>query len=110
MSDRGLQGLAFFLLLALTLYVAVVFPFIAVLVRLLGIAFRRYSSRIQDTIGEVTQVTEEILHGNREVKAFGGYEYEKERLIGVDERNRLQNLKLIKIKSLGVAVTQCCLR
>ncbi|MDJ0759724.1 MAG: lipid A export permease/ATP-binding protein MsbA [Woeseiaceae bacterium] len=90
----------------LTLYVAIVFPFIAALVRLLGIAFRRYSSRIQDTIGEVTQVTEEILHGNREVKAFGGYEYEKERLVGVDERNRLQNLKLIRTKSLGVAVTQ----
>ncbi len=90
----------------LTLYVAIVFPFIAALVRLLGIAFRRYSSRIQDTIGEVTQVTEEILHGNREVKAFGGYEYEKERLTGVDERNRLQNLKLIRTKSLGVAVTQ----
>lgn len=90
----------------LTLYVAIVLPFIAMLVRLLGIAFRRYSSRIQDTIGEVTQVTEEILHGNREVKAFGGYEYEKQRLVGVDERNRIQNLKLIRIKSLGVAVTQ----
>ncbi len=90
----------------LTLYVAVVFPVIAVIVRLLGIAFRRYSSRIQNTIGEVTQVTEEILHGNREVKAFGGQAYEGERLAEVDERNRRQNLKLIRIRALGVAVTQ----
>ena len=90
----------------LTLYVAIVFPFIALIVRLLAAAFRRYSNRIQDTIGEVTQVTEEILHGNREVKAFGGQDYESERLIDVDERNRKQNLKLIRIRSLGVAVTQ----
>ncbi|MEM9401729.1 MAG: lipid A export permease/ATP-binding protein MsbA [Pseudomonadota bacterium] len=90
----------------LTLYVAIVFPFIALIVKVLGAAFRRYSNRIQDTIGEVTQVTEEILHGNREVKAFGGQDYESERLVDVDERNRQQNLKLIRIRSLGVAVTQ----
>ncbi len=90
----------------LTLYVAIVFPFIAMIVKVLGAAFRRYSNRIQDTIGEVTQVTEEILHGNREVKAFGGHTYENDRLVEVDERNRQQNLKLIRIRSLGVAVTQ----
>ncbi|MDH3373815.1 MAG: ATP-binding cassette domain-containing protein, partial [Gammaproteobacteria bacterium] len=64
------------------------------------------SSRIQDTVGEVTQVTEEIVTGNRVVKIFGGYEYEKDRLDEVDERNKKQNLKLIRVRSMGVAVTQ----
>lgn len=90
----------------LTIFVAVLFPVVAVIVRLLGIAFRRYSARIQDSIGEVTQVTDEIIRGNWVVKAFGGYKYERDRLAAVDERNRRQNLKLIRVRSFGVAVTQ----
>jgi len=90
----------------LTLFVTIVFPVIAALIRFLSAAFRRYSSRIQDSVGEVTQVTEEIITGNRVVKIFGGYDYEKNRLDEVDGRNKAQNLKLIRVRSLGVAVTQ----
>jgi subfamily B ATP-binding cassette protein MsbA len=90
----------------LTIFVVLLFPFVALIVRALGVAFRRYSNRIQDSVGEVTQVTEEIVRGNQVVKAFRGYNYEKERLDEVDERNRKQNLKLIRVRSFGVAVTQ----
>ena len=90
----------------LFIFVMVLIPIIAILIQVLGKAFRRYSGRIQDSIGEVTQVTEEVLRGNRVVKNFGGYEYEMERLTEVDEWNRRQNLKLIRVRSLGVAVTQ----
>ncbi len=90
----------------LTICVAIVFPIVALLVRLLGTAFRRYSGRIQDTVGEVTQVTDEVIRGNWVVKAFGGLDFERDRLVDVDERNRVQNLKLIRVRSLGVAVTQ----
>ncbi len=90
----------------LTIFVAVLFPIVALLVRLLGIAFRRYSGRIQDSVGEVTQVTDEVVRGNWVVKAFGGFDYESERLEAADTRNRKQNLKLIRVRSLGVAATQ----
>ena len=90
----------------LTVFVVILFPVIALLIRVLGIAFRRYSNRIQDSVGEVTQVTEEIVRGNWVVKMFGGYDYERDRLAEVDERNRKQNLKLIRVRSMGVAVTQ----
>ena len=90
----------------LTIFVAILFPVLAVLVRILGLAFRRYSGRIQDTVGEVTQVTEEIVRGNRIVKIFGGYDYEKGRLDKVDSRNKKQNLKLINVRALGSAITQ----
>lgn len=90
----------------LTVFVAIVLPVVAVLIKVLGNTFRRYSGRIQDSIGEVTQVTEEVLSGNRVVKIFGGYDYENRRLTEVDERNRKQNMKLIRIRSMGVAVTQ----
>jgi len=90
----------------LTIFVALLFPIVAFLVRLLGIAFRRYSSRIQDTVGEVTQVTDEVVRGNWVVKAFGGYGYERARFEDADERNFRQNMKLINVRSLGTAVTQ----
>jgi subfamily B ATP-binding cassette protein MsbA len=90
----------------LTIFVAILFPVVAALVRLLGIAFRRYSGRIQDTIGEVTQVTDEVVRGNWVVKAFSGYKYELDRFEDADGRNFKQNMKLIKVRSLGTAVTQ----
>ena len=90
----------------LTAFVAIVVPLIAIVVRILSRAFRRYSGRIQDSIGDVTRVTEEVLTGNRVVKVFGGYDYERKRLAETDESNRKQNMKLISARSLGVAVTQ----
>lgn len=90
----------------LLLFISIVFPFIALVVKYLGKAFRRYSGRIQDSVGEVTQVTEEIVRGNRIVKIFGGQDFEADRLAEVDDRNRKQNLKLVWVRSLGVAVTQ----
>ncbi len=90
----------------LTAFVAIVVPLIAIVVRMLSQAFRRYSGRIQDSIGDVTRVTEEVLTGNRVVKVFGGQQYEKNRIIEADESNRKQNMKLISTRALGVAVTQ----
>ena len=78
----------------LTIFVAILFPIVAVIVRLLGIAFRRYSGRIQDSIGDVTQVSDEVIRGNWVVKAFGGYKYEHDRFGEADGRNFKQNLKL----------------
>ncbi|MEQ8208078.1 MAG: ABC transporter transmembrane domain-containing protein, partial [Woeseia sp.] len=86
--------------------VAVVLPIIAFIIRALGTAFRRYSGRIQDSVGEVTQVTEEVLTGHRVVKIFGGRDYEMGRMVDVDESNRRQHMKLIRTRSLGVAITQ----
>ena len=90
----------------LTIFVAILFPIVAILVRLLGVAFRRYSGRIQDSIGEVTQVTDEVVRGSWVVKAFSGYNYERGRFDDADGRNFKQNMKLINVRSLGTAVTQ----
>ena len=86
--------------------VIVIFPVITILINFLGKVFRRYSERIQDSVGEVTQVTQEVLSGQRIVKIFDGYDFEMNRINEVDEKNRLQNIKLIRSRSLGVAITQ----
>ncbi|MFQ6007204.1 MAG: ABC transporter transmembrane domain-containing protein, partial [Woeseia sp.] len=90
----------------LTAFVAIVVPLITICVRILSRAFRRYSGRIQDSIGDVTRVSEEVVTGIRVVKVFGGHDYEKGRIVDADEKNRMQNMKLIGARALGVAVTQ----
>ena len=100
------MGIMIYQSVRLFVFVMILLPIIAALIQVLGKAFRRYSGRIQDSVGEVAQVTEEVLTGNRVVKIFGGYDYESERLAEVDERNFRQNLKLIRSRSFGVAVTQ----
>ncbi len=86
--------------------VVIIFPVITILINFLGKLFRRYNERIQDSVGEVTQVTQEVLSGQRLVKIFDGYDYEMNKINEVDEKNRLQNIKLIRSRSLGVAITQ----
>jgi len=90
----------------LFVFVAILLPIVATLVQFLGKTFRRYSKRIQDSVGEVAQVSDEVLNANRIVKIFGGHDYEYERLSDIDQRNRQQHVKLIYIKSFGTALTQ----
>lgn len=106
MSVVGAIALMVFQSPRLFVSVMLIFPVIALLIRFLGQAFRRYSGRIQDSVGDVTQVSEEVIAGNRVVKIFGGSDYEMTRLTEVDQRNLRQNLKLIRSRSLGTAVTQ----
>lgn len=90
----------------LFMFVAILLPIIAALVQILGKAFRRYSGRIQDSVGQVAHVSDEVLNANRIVKIFGGHQYEYARLSEIDQNNRQQHVKLIYFKSFGTAVTQ----
>lgn len=86
--------------------VAIVVPIVALLVRVLSKTFRRYSANIQDSIGELTQVTEEAIQGNRVVKIFNGEPYERRRFAKANDSNQKTNLKLVFAKGAGVAVNQ----
>ncbi len=86
--------------------IAVVVPVIAFLVKLLSKTFRRYSTHIQDSVGDLTQVTEEVLTGNRVVKLFDGADYERGRFAKANEGNRSLHMKLVRAKAAGVAVNQ----
>ncbi len=92
--------------LLLTGFVALVVPLIALLIRYLSRTFRRYSQRIQNSIGDVTQVTEEVVQGHRVVKVFNGQAYEQKRFGAANEDNRRLNMKLVAAKAGGIALTQ----
>ncbi len=90
----------------LTLLVAVVVPVIGLLVGVMSRAFRRYSTRIQMSMGDATRVTEETLLGQQIVKVFDGQDYERRQFDAINRRNYKSNLKLVATRAAGDALTQ----
>ena len=80
-------------------------PVIALIVRFLGKLFRRYSERIQDSMGDVTHLIKETLQNHRIIKIFNGQDYESQKFEQVNEGNRKHNMKLFSTKAIGDAVT-----
>lgn len=90
----------------LTLIFLALLPLMALSVSLASRFFRRYSRRIQDSMGEVTQVTNESINGYREVRAFGGVETEQRRFRNASEYNQRQSLKFGLTNAINVPLTQ----
>lgn len=90
----------------LSLFIFVTVPVLVFLVRTASRYFRRYSSRIQSSMGDVTQVAEEVIQGQRVVKVFGGEDYEREHFEKVNEDNRRLNVKLARVRAASTPVMQ----
>jgi subfamily B ATP-binding cassette protein MsbA len=90
----------------LTLLVVVVGPVIALVVGAMSRALRRYSSRIQHSMGDVTKLTEQSLHGHRVVKVFDGQEQERQQFKEVNARNFRLHTRLVAVQALGDGLTQ----
>jgi len=90
----------------LTILVALVGPVIALVVSAMSRAFRRYSSRIQHSMGDVTKLTEQSLHGHRVVKIFEGQEHERRQFDAVNVRNFRFNVRLVAVQAVGDSLTQ----
>jgi subfamily B ATP-binding cassette protein MsbA len=90
----------------LTLTIVVVGPVIALLVGAMSRAFRRYGTRIQHSMGEVTRLAEQSLHGQRVVKVFEGQEQEQRQFLEVNLRNFRFNVRLVAVQAMGDGLTQ----
>ena len=101
-----LLGLMMYLSMTLTLILLVVIPVIAVAVVLVSRRFRKLSHRIQRSMGDVSDVTEEAIEANREIKIFGGQEYETGRFEEVNTYNRRQHLKLVATNAISSPLIQ----
>ena len=89
-------------------FIAVI-PVIAVVVTYVGRHFRRYSRRIQSSMGDVTQVSGESVSGYKEIRLFGGQHQQHERFRDASQYNRVQNLKLAFADGLSTPVIQTLL-
>ncbi len=101
----GLIGYMIYLSPPLTGFVFVTVPVIVLLTRLLSRMFRRYSLRIQQSMGDVTRVAQEALQSQRIIKIFNGQDYENRRFEVANESNRRTNMRLVATKAIGDAAT-----
>jgi subfamily B ATP-binding cassette protein MsbA len=102
----GLVTVMFYQSWKLSLFMLVMGPVIALLVRYISERFRRYSRRIQDSMGDVTKVADEVITGQRIVKLFGGREHESRRFEEVNEKNRYLNVKLMLVNAGSSPIIQ----
>ncbi len=102
----GLIGYLFYVNPKLTLISLVVAPLIAALIRRINFLFRRYSKRIQASMGDVTRVAKEAIEAPRVVRVFNAQGYEAEQFEQVTEHNRRSYMKLMFTKSLSNPVVQ----
>ncbi len=95
-----------YLNLELALFTFIAAPLISWLIQVANRAFRRYSARIQNSMGEVTRVAKEAIDGQRLIKVFNAQDFEAQRFEKVNERHRHNNMRLIMAKSISNPVVQ----
>ncbi len=102
----GLLAYLVYLNWKLTLFALVVAPIIIGLIRLTSRLFRRYSARIQTSMGDVTRVGKETLESQRMVKVFNAEARQLAAFESVNEHNRASFMKLISVKAVSNPVLQ----
>ena len=90
----------------LTLALFVLAPLVAGVVYAVGRRYRRISHRIQDSVSSITGMVDEVVAGQREVKVYGGSEYETRRFAEKNESIRQLNLKIASTNALATALVQ----
>jgi ATP-binding cassette, subfamily B, bacterial MsbA len=81
-------------------------PLIAWLIQRINRLFRRYSERIQNSMGDVTRVAKEALEGHRLVKVFNAQQQQGRAFEAVNELNRHTNMRLIATKATSNPIVQ----
>jgi ATP-binding cassette, subfamily B, bacterial MsbA len=81
-------------------------PLVGWLVSVINRKFRRYSRRIQDSMGDVTRVAKESFEAPRLIKVYNAQGHLAQQFDAVNEHNRRSNMKLVLTKGLSNPVVQ----
>ncbi len=101
-----LLGYLFYLDAKLTALALITAPILAWLITFINRQFRRYSRRIQNSMGDVTRIAKEAIEAPRVIKVFNAQAYENAQFESVNEHNRSSNMKLLLTRGLSNPVVQ----
>jgi subfamily B ATP-binding cassette protein MsbA len=102
----GLLAYALYLNWQLSLVTLIVVPPTALIIGYFSRRMRRLSRSVQDSIGDLTRVTQEAIGGNREIKIFGAEEYEAQRFRKISNWIRRYRMKVGATSSAIVPLVQ----
>jgi subfamily B ATP-binding cassette protein MsbA len=90
----------------LTILALVMAPLVGWVVSRINRYFRRYSRRIQDSMGDVTRVAKESFEAPRLIKIYNAEEHLGRQFGAVNERNRLSYMRLILTRGVSNPIVQ----
>ncbi len=102
----GLLGLMFYQSFILSSGLFIIGPVIAIFIKVMSVRFRDTSRHIQNSMGYITNVVEELIAGHRVVKIFGGENSEKKSFEAVNDNNKARHLKLALIQGISIPLVQ----
>lgn len=100
----GLLFWLFYLDWRLTLVFLSMAPLMGLLVTKVAKRIRRLNTKVQDTVGDIAQITSEMISGYKVMRSFGGEAYEKERFAKASEQNYAQNMKIVTTSNANAPV------
>jgi len=101
-----LLAVMFYQSVELTLVVFAIVPLVAWIIAYVNKRFRQISHRIQQSVSGVSEVVEEVVRGQKEVRIYGGQAEELERFRRVNNDNRRFNLKVVSIQAASSSLVQ----
>lgn len=90
----------------LTMIFLVAGPIVFIIVVRVSGRFRTISKSIQTSMGNVTQVAQEVIDSNRVVKIFGGEKFEREKFTDINQRNLRLHLKMSVAQAISNPLIQ----
>jgi len=81
-------------------------PLIGWLISIVNKKFRRYSTRIQSSVGDVTGIAKEALDSPRVIKVFNAQAYERDQFEQANEHTFKSNMKWLRVRGLANPVVQ----
>ncbi|HEY0942687.1 MAG TPA: lipid A export permease/ATP-binding protein MsbA [Steroidobacter sp.] len=81
-------------------------PLVAWLIGIINKKFRRYSHRIQNSVGDITRIAKETLEAPRVIKVYNAEDYQTRQFENVNEHNRRSHMRLVLTKGLSNPVVQ----
>ncbi|PJG85868.1 lipid A ABC transporter ATP-binding protein/permease MsbA [Conservatibacter flavescens] len=102
----SLLGVMIYTSWQLSIVLFVIGPIIAVLIRVVSKHFRRLGKNMQNSMGNLTATTEQMLKGHREILAFGGQKIEEERFNHVSNDMRRKGMKVMMADAIADPVVQ----
>jgi subfamily B ATP-binding cassette protein MsbA len=102
----GLLAYALYVNWQLSLVVFIIAPPTAVVIHYFSRRMRKLSRSLQESVGTLTRVIQEAISGNREIKIFGGEDFEKARFQKINNWIRRYNMKVAVSSEVNVPIVQ----
>lgn len=100
LSVIGLFGYLFYVNWKLSLIFIAIAPLIGTVVKIATKRFRSISKKIQNSVGDLTHISSEMVIGNRVVKSFSGEAYEQERFHNASKYSFQQVMRMVKTSAI----------